>query len=610
MSEDVEYRMGNSRVKRLQVCLHDQTVEVRCPPSVAEDIAFLYRDSLVTRDAQGSCILIEEAPDGCFSLATDDCPPVRDLTRGDLPTFVMDAVVRCLVKDLTTAVALHAGAVIHNGMAVLIAGPTGAGKSSLIAWLIGNGFNYLSDEVVILLEQSAILGLSRALVLKPGSAEEVLALPAYRAAPSVPAGEHIMVRPRSVLPRAAKSCCCALIVFPQFESGAGLRIESITPAHAAFRLVGTNLNARNLADGGFRAITGFARQAPAVTLRYGSFDQFDGTVDVLMRFLLDGSLDAAARPRFLSLFAPGATVEAPSTAAVPAPPKAHAIPAPTPRGTRRRLTVGMATYDDYDGVYFSLQALRLYHPEVLAETNFLVVDNHPDGPCAEALKALEESTPHYRYVPFNAHSGTAVRDCIFSEADGEFVLCMDCHVFIVPGALKRLMDVFAAQPETRDLLQGPLVHDDLATIATHFRPEWRQGMYGCWDTDERGKDLDGAPFDIPMQGLGVFSCRRSVWPGFNPRFRGFGGEEGYIHEKFRRHGGRTLCLPFLRWMHRFRRPAGVPYTNRWEDRVRNYMIGFRELGLPVTELESHYRELLGDAAEAILRHVRQELDAV
>jgi hypothetical protein len=26
------------------------------------------------------------------------------------------------------------------------------------------------------------------------------------------------------------------------------------------------------------------------------------------------------------------------------------------------LTIGMATYDDYDGVYFTLQSLRMYHP--------------------------------------------------------------------------------------------------------------------------------------------------------------------------------------------------------------------------------------------------------
>lgn len=149
------------------------------------------------------------------------------------------------------------------------------------------------------------------------------------------------------------------------------------------------MNARNLADGGFRAITGFARQVPAVTLRYGGFDQLQGTADVLARFLLDGGLDAAAGRRFLSLFAPGPPptelIVAPSSA-VPAP-KKYQIPAPTPRREPKKLTVGMATYDDYYGVYFSLQALRLYHPEILDATNFLVVDNHPDGPCSEGLKA-------------------------------------------------------------------------------------------------------------------------------------------------------------------------------------------------------------------------------
>ncbi len=129
-------------------------------------------------------------------------------------------------------------------------------------------------------------------------------------------------------------------------------------------------------------------------------------------------------------------------------------------------------------------------------------------------------------------------------------------------------------------------------ISTHFDPVWRDQMWGIWATDPRGLDPEGEPFEIPMQGLGVFSCRRSAWPGFNPAFRGFGGEEGYIHEKFRQAGGRCLCLPWLRWVHRFNRPAGVPYPLSIEDKLRNYIIGFTELGLDPTPALEHFAEHL------------------
>ena len=98
--------------------------------------------------------------------------------------------------------------------------------------------------------------------------------------------------------------------------------------------------------------------------------------------------------------------------------------------------------------------------------------------------------------------------------------------------------------------------DDLKTISTHFNPVWRNEIWGNWATDPRGLDPEGEPFDVPMQGMGVFSCRKEAWLGFNPAFRGFGGEEGYIHEKFRQAGARTLCLPWLRWVHRFRQAGG------------------------------------------------------
>jgi hypothetical protein len=186
---------------------------------------------------------------------------------------------------------------------------------------------------------------------------------------------------------------------------------------------------------------------------------------------------------------------------------------------------------------------------------------------------------------------------------------MDSHVFIVPGALKKLLAYFQENPATADLLQGPILYDDLKTISTNYVPTWLAGFLGVWGNDPAGADPDAPPFEIRMQGLGLFACRKAAWPGFHPSFRGFGGEEGYLHEKVRRAGHRTLCLPFLRWMHRFARPMGVPFPNTWMDRVRNYLIGFREFDLPTEEMHIHFREVVGkEHADELFAIVNRELD--
>ncbi len=295
-------------------------------------------------------------------------------------------------------------------------------------------------------------------------------------------------------------------------------------------------------------------------------------------------------------------------------PNLPAWPAAAPRerrpNERRLLTIGMATYDDYDGVFFSIQAIRMFHPEVLPYVDFLVIDNHPTGSCAQALKAMEEMVENYRYVPYGRAHGTAVRELLFRESDAEFVLCMDSHVLFPPGALAKLIEYLKSNPQSNDLLQGPLISDSLRIMATHFDPKWSHGMFGVWTIDERAQDPGAPPFEIPMQGLGVFVCRREVWPGFNPRLVGFGGEEGYIHEKIRRAGGRTLCLPFLRWMHRFERPLGNPYRPNWGDRIRNYVIVQHELGLDIQPVVEHFETFLGpDQARPLIESALKELDS-
>ncbi len=132
-------------------------------------------------------------------------------------------------------------------------------------------------------------------------------------------------------------------------------------------------------------------------------------------------------------------------------PARASVPEATPPGPTRFLTIGMATYDDYDGVYFSAQAIRLFHPEITARSEILVLDNNPSGPCAGALKKLETYISGYRYIPYGSSHGTSVRDCLFREANSTFVLSMDCHVLFAPGSLARLVSFLERRSDSNDL---------------------------------------------------------------------------------------------------------------------------------------------------------------
>ena len=242
-----------------------------------------------------------------------------------------------------------------------------------------------------------------------------------------------------------------------------------------------------------------------------------------------------------------------------------------------KLTIGMATYDDYLGVFFTLEAIKLYHSEILNDIEFIVIDNNPGSLQSKYIKKYtEKDVLNCEYISYKERVSTFVRFELFKIAKTPYVLCIDSHVLIEAGALKKLLNYYDNNPDTKNLLQGPVIRPN--GISTHFDPIWEDGMYGHWATDERGLNPEAPPFEIEMQGLGLFSCKKEAFPEINTSFKGFGGDEGYIHEKFRQNGGKVLCLPFLRWVHHFKNYGEVPYPLTWKDRVTNYEIAFKELG--------------------------------
>lgn len=264
----------------------------------------------------------------------------------------------------------------------------------------------------------------------------------------------------------------------------------------------------------------------------------------------------------------------------------------------------MATYDDYDGVYFTIQNIRLNHSDIMQSCQFLIVDNNPKSKHGEALKAFcKKAGSIITYVENTSKKSTSIRNVVFDKAETEYVLCLDCHVLVYPGSIKKLID-YIENNDDGDLIQGPLLSDDIYSVWTHLDRVWRSGMYGIWSCDKKQYKA-GKPFEIPSQGLGLFACRREKWLRFNENFRGFGGEECYIHDKYIAAGKKTICLPDLKWVHRFARPNGVPYKPNWEDRVFNYFAGALELGQSTDDAYNHFTFVKKEKRDLLLEEAKK-----
>lgn len=338
-----------------------------------------------------------------------------------------------------------------------------------------------------------------------------------------------------------------------------------------------------------------------------------------------------------------------------------------PMDVKPLISLCMATYDDAKGVHETIQSLRIAHADMMDLFEIVVVDNHPNA-SLEGTKVSAHTRDvrnliincqrgglRAQYVPFGHISGTAApRNHAFDVASGEFVVCMDCHIQLdsdprhPPHVLRRLVDWFLANRDTKDLITGPMVLDDLKTFSTHFNDVWSSGMWGQWGLawacpcgrhfttqlangqleyrtlqPQRvikacecgksfpgmaysgheailemagytmlGKDRNGPAFEIPAAGLGLFGCRKDAWLRFSDKFRGFGGEEFYIHEKFRQAGRKCLCLPWLRWNHRYGDADGKPGVRSPWHMMRNYVSGHHELGRSLEPIRFHYVEQL------------------
>lgn len=268
------------------------------------------------------------------------------------------------------------------------------------------------------------------------------------------------------------------------------------------------------------------------------------------------------------------------------------------------LTIGMPTCYDFSGALQSVMALKMYHDLNNGDLEIIVVDNTPDAAERRALrdqiyhKPNPEKPSDYKiaenvkYFEFTEERGPAeTKNMVFENATGEYVMCIDSHVLLKKDSVQELISFLKGlKGEDRDhFYTGPLRHNGGA-LSTHWNIKWRGQMLGTWGVDA-ALLADSSPKDIPANGCGLILCRKDSWLGFNKDFNGFGGEEVYIHDKYRKEGRRVLLIPNLEWWHRFGKPNTKHYNLSTYSKVRNYVIGYLELGKDIQDIYDHFVSL-------------------
>lgn len=180
----------------------------------------------------------------------------------------------------------HAGGLCRQGKGLLLPGTMGAGKTTLTAWLLSRGFDYLTDELVFVPQGAeTIQPFPRPLNFKrparslfehqldfDGQDNQILS-----------AGSTDLIPPTLFSPNTALSePRLRLIIFPHYQVDGRFELLQLSRAQAGLELMQCLINARNLPDHGFSEVTRLARAVPAYNMTYANFAQVESHIDSLL----------------------------------------------------------------------------------------------------------------------------------------------------------------------------------------------------------------------------------------------------------------------------------------------------------------------------------------
>lgn len=209
-------------------------------------------------------------------------------TSGGLIYQLTDRVIHHVAAAAVHHHCVHAAAVSCQGQAIIMPAHSGSGKSLLTAWLVANGFDYITDELILIDDEYGIGGIARPIQIKKKGMPAAKHL--IRKGDGVLAGVHSNTVPiASFGGRASPRLrhAAGLVLFPEFRPGSGYALTPLDAAEAGMKIFASHINARNLPGHGFGSLMELVRITPCYTLHYGGFAELPEDFASRVRSLLE-----------------------------------------------------------------------------------------------------------------------------------------------------------------------------------------------------------------------------------------------------------------------------------------------------------------------------------
>lgn len=209
----------------------------------------------------------------------DDQRRVAALETREVLPWLFALVFEECCENLEEFQLLHAGVLVRDGKAVLLAGQTGTGKTTLTAALAANGWQYFSDELARIDSASCrVRSFPQAMVIKSGSLPSLRRY--YPGLADLPGHRRIDGRTVRFLPPAiadpaggkAGAMKIGTLFFPAYLPQVKAECLLLTPVEALQRLAAAGSSQRALTGPDIEALIHLADTRPCYALYFADLE--------------------------------------------------------------------------------------------------------------------------------------------------------------------------------------------------------------------------------------------------------------------------------------------------------------------------------------------------